>query len=90
MAKLKSAVINIDNAMSNFDTVSAAEEFNNFFEVLNNWYIRRSRSRFWRSGINQDKQDAYDVLYTILLTMCEASAPLLPFTTEFVWKSLKK
>ncbi len=88
LAKLKSAIINIDQAMTNYDTVTASEEFNNFFEVLNNWYIRRNRARFWKSGINQDKQDAYDVLYSILLTMCEAVAPLLPFTTEFVWKSL--
>lgn len=88
LAKLKSAVNNIDQAMGSYDTVSATEEFNHFFEVLNNWYIRRSRARFWRSEINDDKQDAYDVLYTILLTITEASAPLLPFTCEFVWKSL--
>jgi len=89
LAKLKSAISKIDAAMSNYDTVIACEEFNNFFEVLNNWYIRRSRQRFWKSEIDADKQNAYDVLYTILLSMCEAAAPLLPFTSEFVWKSLK-
>jgi isoleucyl-tRNA synthetase len=88
LSKLKAAVENIDAAMKNYDTVTACEEFNQFFEALNNWYIRRSRARFWRSEINQDKHDAYDVLYTVLLTMCEASAPLMPFTTEFVWKNL--
>lgn len=94
LAKLKSAVSKIDTAMSNYDTVIACEEFNQFFEALNNWYIRRNRQRFWRktdgNNVDQDKQDAYDVLYTILLSMCEASAPLLPFTSEFVWRSLVK
>ena len=69
LAKLKAAVENIDKAMTNYDTVIAAEEFNHFFESLNNWYIRRSRTRFWKSGIDQDKQDSYDVLYTVLITM---------------------
>jgi isoleucyl-tRNA synthetase len=74
--------------MGDYDTVRACEEFNQFFEALNNWYIRRNRQRFWKSEIDQDKQDAYDVLYTVLVSMCEAGAPLLPFTTEFVWKAL--
>ena len=88
LSKLKSTVEGIDKAMINYDTVTACEEFNQFFEALNNWYIRRNRQRFWKSEIDEDKQNAYDVLYTILLTMCEAAAPLLPFTTEFVWRSL--
>ncbi len=92
LAKLKSAVSKIDAAMSSYDTVIACDEFNQFFEALNNWYIRRNRQRFWKGtegdSVDKDKQDAYDVLYTILLTMCEASAPLLPFTSEFVWRSL--
>lgn len=88
LAKLKNSVEKIDTAMTAYDTVAACEEFNQFFESLNNWYIRRSRVRFWKSEIDGDKQDAYDVLYTVLLTMCEAAAPLLPFTSEFVWKGL--
>ena len=89
LAKLKSSVTAIDVAMQQYDTVQACDEFNKFFEVLNNWYIRRNRQRFWKSEIDEDKQNAYDVLYTILVTMCEASAPLLPFTSEFVWCGLK-
>jgi isoleucyl-tRNA synthetase len=76
--------------MTGYDTVTACEEFNQFFEALNNWYIRRNRVRFWKGEIDQDKQEAYDVLYTVLVTMCETSAPLLPFTTEFVWKGLNQ
>jgi len=93
LSKLKATVEKIDFAMKSFDTVTACEEFNQFFEALNNWYIRRNRQRFWKSvkaeKIDQDKQDAYDTLYTVLVAMCEASAPLLPFTTEFVWKGLQ-
>ena len=88
LAKLKATVSKIDEAMQNYDTVIACEEFNQFFESLNNWYIRRNRQRFWKGEMDQDKQDAYDSLYTVLITMCEAAAPLLPFTTEFVWKGL--
>jgi isoleucyl-tRNA synthetase len=88
LAKLKETVGAIDKAMADYDTVKACEEFNQFFEALNNWYIRRNRQRFWKGEVDQDKQDAYDVLYTVLVSMCETSAPLLPFTTEFVWKSL--
>ena len=88
LSKLKNSVEKIDATMTAYDTVVACEEFIAFFEVLNNWYIRRSRARFWQSEINQDKQEAYDVLFTCLTTMCEAAAPLLPFTCEFVWKSL--
>ena len=89
LSKLKSSVTAIDLALQQYDTVLACDEFNKFFEVLNNWYIRRNRQRFWKSEIDEDKQNAYDVLYTVLLTMCEASSPLLPFTSEFVWRGLK-
>ena len=92
MAKLKATVVKIDTAMSNYDTVIACEEFNQFFEALNNWYIRRNRQRFWKSvdGFDQDKRNAYNVLYTVLVSMCESASPLMPFTTEFVWKGLNQ
>ena len=76
--------------MDKFDTVIACEEFNKFFEVLNNWYIRRNRQRFWKSEIDQDKQDAYNVLFTVLNIMCESCASLLPFTCEYVWRGLNQ
>ncbi|NBX53185.1 MAG: isoleucine--tRNA ligase [Proteobacteria bacterium] len=90
LAKLKSSTEAIDGAMQKFDTVVACDEFNKFFEVLNNWYIRRNRQRFWKSEIDQDKQSAYDVLYTVLLTMTEIASPLLPFTCEYVWQGLTR
>jgi isoleucyl-tRNA synthetase len=88
LAKLKLVVIKIDEAMTSYDTPIACNEFVQFFEVLNNWYIRRTRNRFWKSEIDDDKMQAYDTLYTVLITMCEASAPLLPFTAEKIWKDL--
>ena len=59
-----------------------------FLDALNNWYIRRSRERFWSSEASQDKQDAYDTLFTVLTTLCKATAPLLPLLTEAVYKGL--
>ena len=92
LAKLKTVNNKIKTALIAYDTISACEQFLHFFEVLNNWYIRRNRHRFWQNNnspqVAQDKQEAYDVLYTVLLTMCENSAPLLPFTCEYVWKKL--
>lgn len=88
LAKLKETVEKIDQSLGNYDTIKPCEEFNQFFEILNNWYIRRNRNRFWKSEIDQDKQQAYNVLYTVLLTICEAFCPILPFTAEKVWKEL--
>ena len=92
LSKLKDCCTKIENSLDNYDSVTACSEFNKFFEVLNNWYIRRSRERFWKKQMDQDKKDAYNVLCTIILTICEISAPLLPFTTEKIWQglSLKK
>ncbi len=88
LTKLKKCIISIDENLNIYNTINACQEFDNFFEVLNNWYIRRNRQRFWQSEINQDKQDAYDVLLTCLATLSEAAAPLLPFTCEYVWQGL--
>ncbi len=93
LAKLKITNNKIEKSLQEFNTISACEEFLHFFEVLNNWYIRRNRQRFWQNNNSQeiatDKQNAYDVLYTVLLTMAKNSAPLLPFTTEFIWQKIK-
>ena len=94
LAKLKDAIIRIDNAFEKYDTPAACEIYGEFFENLNNWYIRRSRNRFWSKKDEttsldaNEKQDAYDVLYTVLLQMSEAIAPVLPYTSEYVWKGL--
>ncbi len=88
LSKLKTAITAIDKSLTNYDSPTACTEFDKFFEVLNNWYIRRSRGRFWKNEVDSDKVNAYNTLYTALLTMCEAGASLLPFTTEKIWKDL--
>lgn len=88
LGKLQKTVTIIDENLNQYDSIGACKEFDNFFEILNNWYIRRSRQRFWQSAIDQNKQDAYDVLFTCLVIMSEASAPILPFTSEYVWRGL--
>ncbi|WP_316353838.1 isoleucine--tRNA ligase [Candidatus Trichorickettsia mobilis] len=86
--KLKIAVNSIEQGLDNFDTQSAYAAIADFFEVLNNWYIRRSRYRFWKSERDQDKIDAYNTLYTCLEVMCRAISSLLPLITEEIYLGL--
>lgn len=90
LAKLRGAVEAVDASLSAFDTPAACSAVEGFFEVLNNWYIRRSRERFWRKAQahDSDKQAAYDTLYTVLVTICQAAAPLLPLLSEEIYQSL--
>jgi len=88
LAKAKAAIMQVKTSMDAYDTPSAAEAITGFFEVLNNWYIRRSRPRFWGQEMTTDKQAAYDTLFTVLSLMCRATAPLLPFVSEAVYRGL--
>jgi len=88
LSKLAGAVIAVESALDNYDTPGACETINGFFEALNNWYIRRSKPRFWKEDHDQDKQDAYDTLYTVLHVMARAAAPLLPLVTEEIYRGL--
>lgn len=88
LSKLKIAVSNIDDYLSNYNTQHAYNEISNFFEILNNWYIRRSRLRFWRSERDQDKIDAYNTLFTCLINMSKASSSLIPLISEAIFLGL--
>jgi isoleucyl-tRNA synthetase len=88
LAKAKAAVLKVEASMDAYDTPGATEAITQFFDVLNNWYIRRSRPRFWGEEMTADKQAAYDTLFTVLNLMCIASAPLLPFMSEAVYRGL--
>ena len=89
LAKCKLAVETIEKSLDAYDTPSACEAVSQFFDALNNWYIRRNKERFWSNDKNSpDKQAAYDTLYTVLTTMCRAAAPLLPLTLEDIYKGL--
>ena len=88
LSKLKITVEKIKTHMDSYNVGLACKESEDFFEVLNNWYIRRNKNRFWKSFKDQDKQDAYNTLYTVLNNMMKAIAPLAPFTTEYIWRGL--
>ncbi len=88
LSKLKIAVEKIKESLDNFDTQTAYHAVSEFFEVLNNWYIRRSRARFWKSEKDADKQNAYNTLYTCLETMAIAMSSLVPLISEAMYKGL--
>jgi len=76
-------------AWDNYETQKACQAIVSFLDSLNNWYIRRSRRRFWRSENDIDKKKAYDTLYRVLMTVIHAAAPVIPFTTEEIYLNLK-
>lgn len=88
LAKCADGVETIKNSLDAYDTPAACDAVLQFFEVLNNWYIRRNKERFWKEEVDADKQAAYDTLYTVLVAMCKAAAPLLPFTLDEIYRGL--
>jgi isoleucyl-tRNA synthetase len=83
LAKTRALVSSLEDELDEFDIAAACQAVREHLELLTNWYIRRSRSRFW-----QGDTDALDTLYTVLETVCRAAAPLLPLTTEAGWRGL--
>ncbi|MFP3034651.1 MAG: isoleucine--tRNA ligase [Candidatus Tisiphia sp.] len=90
LSKLKISVEKIQYGLDNFDTQIAYNNVGNFFEVLNNWYIRRSRNRFWKIEKNQDKENAYNTLYSCLEIMSIAQSSLLPLISEEIYLGLTR
>ncbi len=94
LAKLQQAVTGVTAAMDSYDVSGACQAIEGFLDALTNWYIRRSRDRFWGtsagagSGGGSDQQDAFDTLATVLEVLCRAAAPLLPLITEAVWRGI--
>ena len=88
LSKLKIAVTSVETSMDAFDSQSAYSAISDFFEILNNWYIRRSRNRFWKSEKDQDKIAAYNTLYTCLEIMSKAMSSLLPLISEHIYLGL--
>ncbi|NSX83116.1 isoleucine--tRNA ligase [Wolbachia endosymbiont of Atemnus politus] len=89
ISKCFEAVEGIQASMNNYNSQEACKVLVDFFEVLNNWYIRRNRERFWKSDLDQNKTDAYNVLYTVFYYILRTAAPLLPLITETIWRGLK-
>ena len=88
LAKTRAMVVEVEAAMEAYDIPGACAAIRAFLDALNNWYIRRSRPRFWREEQDDDKRDAYDTLYTVLSVFCRAAAPLLPLLSEEIYGGL--
>jgi isoleucyl-tRNA synthetase len=88
LAKTREMVDELTASMDAHDLTGACQVVRRYLDATNNWWIRRSRDRFWKAEHDQDKQDAYDTLYTWLEVLCRAVSPLLPLITEEVWKGL--
>ena len=88
LAKTRELVENVQSDMDSYDLMGTCQRITAFLDALNNWYIRRNRNRFWKKDKDQDKQEAYDTLFTVLTTLCRTAAPLLPLVTEEVFRGL--
>jgi isoleucyl-tRNA synthetase len=88
LSKLNSVVKDVDSCLANYQIPEAARALQNFVDDMSNWYVRRSRERFWAKGMERDKINAYMTLYTALVDVCKAAAPLIPFMTESIYQNL--
>ena len=88
LSRLNTMVKDVDYDLTNYRVTEAAKALEEFVDELSNWYVRRSRSRFWAKGMEQDKINAYMTLYTALVTTAKAAAPMIPFMTESIYRNL--
>ena len=88
LSKLNSAIKAVDYDLSNYKIPEAAKALQSFVDDMSNWYVRRSRERFWAKGMEQDKINAYMTLYTSLVTISKVAAPMIPFMTEDIYQNL--
>ena len=90
LSRLESTVKAVDDNLANYRIPEAAKALQSFVDDMSNWYVRRSRERFWAKGMEQDKINAYMTLYTALVTVAKAAAPMIPFITEDIYQNLVK
>ena len=88
LSRLNSTVKAVDDHLDNYRIPEAAKALDSFVDEMSNWYVRRGRERYWVQGLPQNKIDAYMVLYTALVTICKAAAPMIPFMTEEIYQNL--
>ena len=88
LSRLETMVKEVDSDLGSYRVTEAAKALQTFVDELSNWYVRRSRSRFWAKGMEADKIYAYMTLYTALVTMVKAAAPMVPFITESIYQNL--
>ena len=88
LSKLNTMVKTVDDNLNNYKITETARVLEDFVDEISNWYVRRCRERFWAKGMEQDKINAYMTLYTTLVTLCKAAAPMIPFMTESIYRNL--
>ncbi len=88
LSKMNTLVKDVDENLENYRIPEAARALQEFVDDMSNWYVRRSRERFWAKGMEQDKINAYMTLYTALVTVSKVAAPLVPFMTEDIYQNL--
>ncbi len=88
LSKMHSMVKAVDENLGSYRIPEAARALQEFVDDMSNWYVRRSRDRFWAKGMEQDKINAYMTLYTALVTVAKAAAPMIPFMTEDIYQNL--
>ena len=88
LSRLYSSVKAVDENLNNYKIPETAKVLQSFVDDMSNWYVRRSRTRFWAKGMEQDKINAYMTLYTALVTIAKAAAPMIPFMTEDIYQNL--
>ena len=88
LSKLNSTVKAVDANLAAYKIPETAKILQEFVDDMSNWYVRRSRERFWAKGMEQDKINAYMTLYTALVTICKAAAPMIPFMTEEIYRNI--
>lgn len=88
LSRLNTLIQAVDNNLANYKVTETAKVLQDFVDELSNWYVRRSRERFWGKDMNQDKINAYMTLYTALTTVVKLAAPMVPFITESIYRNL--
>ena len=88
LSRLNTVVAAVDKNLESYEILQSTKLLQDFVDDLSNWYVRRSRERFWVSGMPQDKINAYMTLYTTLVTFCKLAAPMIPFMTEDIYRNL--
>lgn len=89
LSRLNHLVLDVEKGMDDYNLNRAVEPFVGFIDQLTNWYIRRSRRRFWGEEATQDRHEAFSTLYQVLLTLSKVAAPFIPFLSDAIYRNLK-
>jgi len=89
ISELQQLIVDVERGLEAYDLQQSSRQLAVFLDNLTNRYIRRSRRRFWKSEHDGDKEQAYETLYSVLVTFCQVAAPFMPFVTEYIYRSLK-